>query len=68
MRVLVVGSAGREHALAWKIARSPRVTEVIAAPGNAGMASCARCFPEISGTDLRPLVELAARESSKGRC
>ncbi len=63
MRVLVVGSAGREHALAWKIARSPRVTEVIAAPGNAGMAECARCFPEISATDLNGLVELAARES-----
>ena len=63
MRVLVVGSAAREHALAWKISRSPRVTEVIAAPGNVGMADCARCFPKIPGTDLNAVVELAARES-----
>lgn len=63
MRVLVVGSAGREHALAWKIARSPLVDEVIAAPGNPGMVGCARCFPEISGTDLNAVVELAAAES-----
>ena len=63
MRVLIVGSGGREHALAWKIARSPRVRDVLAAPGNAGMEDCARCFPEISGDDLNAVVELAARES-----
>ena len=38
MKILVVGSGGREHALAWKCASSPRVTEVIVAPGNAGTA------------------------------
>jgi phosphoribosylamine--glycine ligase len=38
MKVLVIGSGGREHALAWKLGQSPRVDEVIVAPGNAGTA------------------------------
>ncbi len=38
MKVLVIGSGGREHALAWKIARSPRISRVYVAPGNAGTA------------------------------
>ena len=38
MKVLIIGSGGREHALAWKVAQSPRVTEVHVAPGNAGTA------------------------------
>jgi phosphoribosylamine--glycine ligase len=63
LRVLIVGSGGREHALAWKIARSSRVSEVLVAPGNTGMTECARCIPEVAGGDLNAVVELAARES-----
>jgi len=43
MKILVIGSGGREHALAWKIAQSKRVTQVFVAPGNAGTAAEARC-------------------------
>ena len=45
MRILVVGSGGREHALAWKLAGSPSLTELHAAPGNPGIASLAECHP-----------------------
>jgi phosphoribosylamine--glycine ligase len=45
MKILIVGSGGREHALAWKIAQSPAVTKVYCAPGNAGIAAVAECVP-----------------------
>lgn len=45
MKVLVVGGGGREHALVWKIAQSPRVSKVFCAPGNAGIARSAECVP-----------------------
>jgi phosphoribosylamine---glycine ligase len=45
MKVLILGSGGREHALAWAIRKSERVTEVVCAPGNGGMAQMARCVP-----------------------
>ncbi len=41
MKVLIVGSGGREHALAWKIAQSPELDELVCAPGNPGMAEVA---------------------------
>jgi phosphoribosylamine--glycine ligase len=63
VRVLVIGSAGREHALAWKIARSPLVAEVIAAPGNAGMTRVAQCHPDIAESDQAAIVALAQAES-----
>ena len=44
MKVLVIGSGGREHALAWKIAQSPLVEHLWAAPGNPGIAKHARCL------------------------
>ena len=43
MKVLIVGGGGREHALAWKLSQSPRVTQILAAPGNAGISRLARC-------------------------
>jgi phosphoribosylamine--glycine ligase len=63
MRVLVVGSGGREHALAWKIAQSPRVERVLAAPGSDGMARAAACFPEVGAGDAEALCGLARREA-----
>ncbi len=63
MDVLVVGSGGREHALAWKIARSPLVTRVLAAPGSAGLAREAICFPGVGVSDADGLISLSKRES-----
>ncbi len=59
MRVLVVGSGGREHALAWKIAQSPRVERVLAAPGSDGIARDAHCFPDVKAGDAVGLARLA---------
>jgi phosphoribosylamine---glycine ligase len=61
MRVLVVGSGGREHALAWRLARDPSVTSLLAAPGNPGIARHATCVP-VAPDDLDGLVALAERE------
>lgn len=49
MKVLVVGGGGREHAIAWKLAQSPAVSEVVCQSGNPGMAQVARCAPEPAG-------------------
>jgi phosphoribosylamine--glycine ligase len=61
VKVLVVGGGGREHALAWKLAQSPRLTRLYAAPGNPGIAAHADCVP-VRDTDLDDLVALARRE------
>jgi phosphoribosylamine--glycine ligase len=62
MKLLVVGSGGREHALAWKLAQSPLAERIVAAPGNPGMAEVARCVP-IAADDVSEIAALAARES-----
>jgi len=61
MKVLVIGGGGREHALAWKLAGEPRVTDVVCAPGNPGMARIAR-LADVAATDLDGLLALARRE------
>jgi len=64
MNILVVGGGGREHALAWKLARSPRVSRVLVAPGNAGTALEPGCENvAVSATDIDGLLALARRES-----
>ena len=63
MKVLVIGSGGREHALAWKLAQSPRVEEVLVAPGNAGTATEAGCRNvDVRATDIDGLLNLAETE------
>jgi phosphoribosylamine---glycine ligase len=58
MRVLVIGGGGREHALVWKLRQSPRVSEIICAPGNAGIAEECRCVP-VDPRNVEALVQLA---------
>ena len=60
MRVLVVGSGGREHALVWKLAQSPDVKEIYCAPGNPGIAQLATCLP-IGVTDIVELADFAEK-------
>ncbi|MFA0778411.1 MAG: hypothetical protein PVTTEEND_002125, partial [Candidatus Fervidibacter sp.] len=61
MKVLVVGGGGREHALVWKIAQSPKVSQIFCAPGNAGIAKLAQCLP-IGAEDIVGLADFAQRE------
>src|SRR5262245_46545246 len=61
MRVLLVGGGGREHALAWKLAQSPRCERLWCAPGNVGMAETADCLP-VAADDLAALAAWAAHE------
>lgn len=61
MKVLVVGSGGREHALCWKIRQSPRVTRLYCAPGNGGIAEIAECLP-IASDDVAGLCRFAVEE------
>ncbi|HIU15287.1 MAG TPA: phosphoribosylamine--glycine ligase [Candidatus Ventricola intestinavium] len=62
MKVLVIGGGGREHAVCSKLKESPLVTQLLCAPGNAGIAQIARCVPEVKATDVQAIVELARKE------
>lgn len=62
MKVLVIGSGGREHAMVWKIARSPKVKKVFCAPGNAGMLRSATCV-DIPAEDIDRLVKFGKENS-----
>ena len=61
MKVLVIGSGGREHTLVWKIAQSNKVKKIYCAPGNAGIAELATCLP-IGAEDINKLLEFAKKE------
>ena len=72
LKILVIGSGGREHALAWKLAQSPRVAEVLVAPGNAGSAREDKCrvvavaVSDIDGLLAQGLVQLRALATLHG--
>ncbi len=62
MKILVIGGGGREHAIVWKLAQSPRKPILYCAPGNAGIASLATCVP-IKSDDLAGLKDFALQEN-----
>lgn len=62
MKVLIVGSGGREHAICWKLAQSPKVMELFCAPGNGGIAQIATCV-NIKATDVDAMVAWAKENS-----
>jgi len=62
MKVLVIGSGGREHALVWKILQSPKVTNVYCAPGNAGIAEIAECV-DINPENIQALLDFSINNS-----
>jgi phosphoribosylamine--glycine ligase len=61
MKVLVIGGGGREHAIVWALAKSARVSEIVCAPGNAGIAQSARCVPVNTG-DLAAMLRVVEAE------
>jgi phosphoribosylamine---glycine ligase len=61
MKILIVGGGGREHALAWRLRQSPRVTDIVVAPGNPGIAALARC-ENVAADNIDGLVALAKLE------
>jgi len=56
MKVLVIGSGGREHTLVWKIKQSPKVSKVYCAPGNAGISQLVQCV-DIVADSIKKLVD-----------
>ncbi len=62
MKILVVGGGGREHAIVWKLAQSPKAEKIYCAPGNAGIEQLAECVP-IQATDIVSLADFAEKEA-----
>ena len=62
MKVLVVGGGGREHAICWKLSKSPKVDELYCAPGNAGIAEVAKCV-DIGVMDFEKMADFAKKEA-----
>lgn len=62
MKVLIIGSGGREHTLAWKISKSPKVKKIFCAPGNSGMENYAECVA-VGSHDIDALVQFAQKEA-----
>ena len=62
MKVLVIGGGGREHAICWKLSKSPKVDELYCAPGNAGIAEVAKCV-DIGVMDFEKMADFAKKES-----
>ena len=58
MKVLIVGSGGREHAIAWSVSKSPKVEKIYCAPGNAGIAELAECV-QIGAMEFEKLADFA---------
>ena len=65
MNILLLGSGGREHALAWRMARSPHLSQLFIAPGNPGMSLYGTCLPRIGVTDFAAIADLIRREQIK---
>ena len=61
LKVLLIGGGGREHALAWAAAKSSRVAEIVAAPGNGGLAALGRCVA-VDQTSLGDLLRVVSSE------
>ena len=62
MKILIVGSGGREHAICWKLSKSPKVDELYCAPGNAGIAEVAKCV-DIGVMDFEKIADFAKKEA-----
>lgn len=62
MKILIVGSGGREHAIAWSVSKSPKVTKIYCAPGNAGISKIAECV-DIGAMEFEKLADFAAENN-----
>ena len=63
MNILVIGSGGREHALAWKLSQSPKADKIYAVPGNPGIAELATCINDVNIEDNAAIVALAREKA-----